>query len=219
MGFKTTGRSRAAPESHGEPTETTPRASARKAAAARANGKKGGRPPRERRFEDFADVRAPPTHPVKLGHWMQRILALEVHRMRRGRDVETLSEEIRGYTIAMSKLLRPILLLAAADLEGAWWRSPPDELPPADDPVAMAYWLLCELALNLHSCIQGRDHPGAKLRKQVSAYVKAIPPDTLHDARDKVMQWSQETRAAPGPTPQPANPSAHVQERYRPIHC
>ena len=216
MGFKSRRQAPATGQPDTQPDKPTTRASSRRAQAARENGKKGGRPRKERYFGDFRDIPVPPAHPVDLGHWMQRIIALDAHRMRDGRNHEPLSKEIRGYTIAMSKLLRPIILLAGADVDGSWWRDPPDKPPAADDPVAMAYWILRELALSLHACVLGQAHSGAKLRTLVSAYVKAIPPDTLYDARDKVMEWTRRTKDAPGPTPQPAAPVRGA--RARPIH-
>lgn len=192
----------------------------RRAVASRRNGRLGSRPRLPRGFDDFADVAEPPAHPVKLGHWMQHILAIDAQRIHESRDHESLSQEIRGYTVAMSKLLRPIILLAAADPDGAWWRDPGDAPPPADDPVAMAYWLLRTLARGLYACVHGRAHQGGKLRATVSAYVKAIPPDTLYDARDKVTNWARALEQTPGPQPKPAEtPTDGLEERYQPIHC
>ena len=151
---------------------------------------------------------------------MQHILAIDAHRIHEDRGNKTLSQEIRGHTLAMSKLLRPIILLAAADLDGTWWRDPADTPPPADDPVASAYWLLRTLARSLHNCIHGRSHHGRELRATVSAYVKAIPPDTLYDARNTVTAWAKSLKQTSGPQPKPAESPVHgLEERYRPIHC
>ena len=189
--------------------------------AARENGKKGGRPKKDRHYEDFAEVAEPPTHPVRIGYWLQRVIALDAQRIVEGHAVQQLSREIRAYTHAISKLLRPIIILAAADPDGDWWCEPCDEVPPAqDDPAAMAYWLLTQLTYSVLRCIRGEPHPGDALRSSVEAYVKAIPPDALYDAQRKVLAWAKEAKRSPGPQPQPAEtPTRGDEERFQPIHC
>jgi hypothetical protein len=58
-----------------------PTQSAKKARAARANGKKGGRPRKERSVEVYARAGAPPKDPLKLAEWMQQLLGISMHRI------------------------------------------------------------------------------------------------------------------------------------------
>jgi hypothetical protein len=173
-------------------------------AAARANGKRGGRPRKDRHLADFAAVPTPPREPVQLAHWLQHILSIDAQRVRQRRASAALSRELRAYGYAMSKLTRPVIILAAADPDGAWWREASLDAAPINHPAGMAYWLLLALADGVHRCIRGEPDSGAELRATVAVFVKALPPDTLHDAQSRILGEMKQLEAQAGPALQPA---------------
>lgn len=87
-----------------------------RADAARENGKRGGRPKAEAFLVDFDELGPPPKHPLELARWMQRVLAIDMHRMVTGRAREKLSREIRATASAASKLIPPDIIVEAQRL-------------------------------------------------------------------------------------------------------
>lgn len=201
-------------------TRKIQRPSPRRAAAARENGKKGGRPRKNRHVADFADLPQPPRNPVEIAHWMQRILAIEAWRIKRGRAHKELSQELRAYAYSMSKLLRPVIILVAADPDGAWWREASPDSRPDDYPPAVAYWLLLQLAGDVYRCIRGERTSGAEQRAIVTAYVKTLPPDTLHCAQQTIVGDMKAMAAQPGPEPKPSEePKRGDEKRFQALSC
>jgi hypothetical protein len=77
------------------------RKTARNAAAARANGVKGGRPRTDRAQGDFDALGPPPEDPLALERWTQRVHALDLWRWLTGRGDKVLSGQIRASTRAI----------------------------------------------------------------------------------------------------------------------
>lgn len=152
---------------------------------------------------------------------MQRILAIDAWRIQQGRADAELSQELRSYSHAMSKLLRPVIILAAADPDGAWWRSASADSRPANDPPAVAYWLLLQLAAGVHQCVQDKPGSGAELRATVTAFVKTLPPDTLHDAQQAILGDIKALTSEFGPEPQPSEEAQHDddEKRFQALSC
>lgn len=64
-------------------------------------------------------MEAPPQHPLKLARWVQRILAIDMHRMITGRaniKPTQLSGALRSTAAAMSKLIPPDIMVEAEQL-------------------------------------------------------------------------------------------------------
>ena len=197
------------------------RASARLVAAARENGKKGGRPRKRRDFGAFDGVESPPRHPLKLGYWMQRVLALDALRVDQGRGDKEVSKALRAYARAMSLIMTPAIMMAALEPDGDWRRAVDGDLAVPEHPFAVAYWFLLRLARGVERVIQGEPDPqGVEIRAHASAYVKIIPPDVMFEAQRRLKREIAELDTDGGPelTP-PKEPANGSEQRYRAISC
>ena len=84
-----------------------------KRAASRSNGAKGGRPPKDRHFEDFEDLGKPPEHPLMLAAWFARVIGRDTWRQINGRGDDKISGHIRASASALSKVM-PMDVVAEA---------------------------------------------------------------------------------------------------------
>ena len=186
-----------------------------------ANGAKGGRPRKQLDFSDFAEVPEPPRHPLKLGYWMQRILALDALRIEEGRGDKEVSQALRAYARAMSLIMTPAIMMAALDPEGDWRQGVDVDRPIPDHPFGVAYWFLLRLARGVMRVIQGKPDPhGEEQRAQASAYVKIIPPDVMFEAQRVLKEGREEMDADSGPELTPPREDVYGSEqRYRAISC
>jgi hypothetical protein len=209
------------PETSAPTTTARRRRTPKQARAARENGKRGGRPRKNRHFEDFAELGAPPTHPLDLAHWMQRVVALDTGRIQADRADKELSKKLRGYAGAMSKLLMPTIMMTALDPDAAWREGVDADAPPPDDPLGAAYWLLLALAAGVDRLIRGEPDPhGGELKTSVAAYVKIMPPDVMFQAQRKLVRDRAALEADAGPQPQPSKePENGREQRYQPLSC
>ena len=76
-----------------------------KGTTARTNGKKGGRPRKERHLEDFKDLGPPPLDPLQAASWVHRLLMIDLWRHVNDRGDIVLSSQLRATTTAMSKVM------------------------------------------------------------------------------------------------------------------
>ena len=195
--------------------------SAKQRAASRENGKKGGRPRKLVDVSDFDEVTAPPRHPLKLGYWMQRILALDAWRIDHGRGDKELSKALRAYARAMSVLMGPAIMMAALEPEGEWRRNVDTDGPIPEHPFAVAYCFLLRLARGVERVIHGEPDPqGVEIRAQAGAYVKIIPPDVLFEAQRELKRDQDELDGDDGPRlTRPKEAPYGSEQRYRAISC
>lgn len=196
----------------------TRRATPRQAAAARANGKKGGRPRKNRSVADFDGLPAPPRHPLELGYWIERVQAIDAMRIQHGRGDKVMSKSLRGYTDAMSKILPAAIMMAALEGDDASdWQEVDPDAPPPEHPFGVAYWMALNLAAGVERLIRGEPDPqGAELRAAAKCYVKIIPPDTKFAAKRTLKTEIAALNVSEGPTMEPtpddAAPSVNLRE-------
>ena len=196
----------------------TRRPTPRQVAAARENGRKGGRPRKDRGVADFDDLPAPPRHPLELGYWIERVQAIDMMRIQHGRGDKVMSKSLRGYTEAMSKILPAAIMMAALEGdEASDWQEVDPTAPPPEHPFGVAYWMALNLAAGVERLIRGKPDPqGAELRAAAKVYVKIIPPDTKFAAMRTLKKAIAVLGVSEGPelqpTPDDASPPVNLHE-------
>lgn len=76
-----------------------------KKTTARENGELGGRPKKQLNNEVFKAVKKPPTHPLKLARWVQRVLALDMWSQISGQYDRDRSSSLRATATAISRIM------------------------------------------------------------------------------------------------------------------
>lgn len=95
-----------------------------KAEAARANGKRGGRPSRARYEEVFAELEPPPLgDPLALATWTMGICALSLYETVKGHGQKEMEQRIRAMAAPIARLM-PMERISAAEAKIKASRAP-----------------------------------------------------------------------------------------------
>jgi len=76
-----------------------------------------GRPKKDRHYEDYEAIGAPPIdNPLKMLRWTQSIAAVHLHRIVTGREDKELGKEIRAAIGTIARAAPPDIMLEAQNL-------------------------------------------------------------------------------------------------------
>lgn len=158
----------------------------------------------ERHIQAFEKVAEPPTEPLELLAWAQRVSAVNTHLGRiaanggrHGGSVQ-FREAIRKTCAALAKTTGSLVVAVARgqvideiDIDGP---------PPLDDPLATSAWAALTLAEALAKLISGRwprdpkyGHL-ARLRASVRTTVQCLSPEVEFEARERLRKRQAKIR-------------------------